>query len=197
MTEEPLATKYTSGLMYLIQQHVLLYYVFFLDKVCYLALEQKRWSFGLHLSWDLIGQKRQWSNINNHQLKSSQLREKHHWLTWQPTIRWVVEVFKLILLSFRNLKWLSAKQNLLMTIIWLWSLFHLFWVQKSQSSYPYATEVSFWWNQKRQSKDLLWWSKKSLPPSIEITEKMKLILEEFKRVVHDKLSEELSPMRDM
>ena len=26
---------------------------------------------------------------------------------------------------------------------------------KSQSSYPYVTEVSFWWNQKRQSKDLL------------------------------------------
>jgi len=37
--------------------------------------------------------------------------------------------------------------------------------KKSLSSYPYATEVSSWLNQKRQSIDLLWWSnKKSLHP---------------------------------
>jgi len=39
--------------------------------------------------------------------------------------------------------------------------------------------------------------KKKVTPSIEVSEKMKPILEEFKRVVHDELPKELPPMRDM
>jgi len=45
-----------------------------------------------------------------------------------------------------------------------WSLFHLFQSQqnkKSQCSYLYATELNAWWNQKRQSKDLFWYKKRS------------------------------------
>jgi len=39
--------------------------------------------------------------------------------------------------------------------------------------------------------------KKEVAPSIEVFEKMKPLLEELKRVVHDELSEGLPPMRDI
>ena len=39
--------------------------------------------------------------------------------------------------------------------------------------------------------------KEEVNPSIEVPEKMKLMLEEFKRVVHNELLEGLSPMRDI
>jgi len=39
--------------------------------------------------------------------------------------------------------------------------------------------------------------KEEVTPSIEVPEKMKPILEELKRVVHDELPERLSPMKDI
>ena len=39
--------------------------------------------------------------------------------------------------------------------------------------------------------------KEEIPPLIEVPEKMKSMLEEFKRVVHDELSEGLPCMRDI
>ena len=39
--------------------------------------------------------------------------------------------------------------------------------------------------------------KEKVAPPIEVPEKMKLVLEEFKRVVHGELSEGLPPMRDI
>jgi len=57
--------------------------------------------------------------------------------------------------------------------------------------------MTSWWNQKRQSKRFVLVVKEKVTPSIEVTEKMKLTLEEFKRVVHDELSEGLPSMRDI
>ena len=75
-----------------------------------------------------------WGNISNHQLKSSQPRKIHQGLTYlQPTIRWVTMVLKLMLLSFKTLKRLSAMQNLSMTSIWLWRLFLFQSLQKKRS----------------------------------------------------------------
>ena len=39
--------------------------------------------------------------------------------------------------------------------------------------------------------------KKEVAPSVEIPEKMKPMLEEFKRVVYEEFPERLSPMRDI
>jgi len=38
---------------------------------------------------------------------------------------------------------------------------------------------------------------KEVGPAIEVPEKMKPMLEEFQRIVHDELPDEVSPMRDI
>jgi len=40
-------------------------------------------------------------------------------------------------------------------------------------------------------------AKEEVAPSIEVSEKMKPMLEEIKRVVHNELSEGIPPMRDI
>jgi len=47
--------------------------------------------------------------------------------------------------------------------------------KRSQSSYPCTNEVSSWWNQKRQSKDFLWWSKKKSLYPLKFSRKMKTL----------------------
>jgi len=49
---------------------------------------------------------------------------------------------------------------------------------------------------KRNKEQICFVVKKKVAPSIEVPEKMKPVLEEFKEVVHDELPEELLPMRD-
>ena len=49
---------------------------------------------------------------------------------------------------------------------------------------------------KRDKVKICFGIKKEVALSIEVPKKMKLMLEEFKRVVHDKLPKGLPPMRD-
>jgi len=89
-----------------------------------LALEEKEMEIRPNLSWGLISQTRQRSNISNHQLKSNQPKDIH-------------QIFKR----------LSAKHNLSMKS---WNLYHLFLVRKkrSQISCPYAIKASSSWSQR-------------------------------------------------
>ena len=69
--------------------------------------------------------------------------------------------------------------------------------EDKSSSYPYAIEANSLRNQKRQSKFFALVVKEEVVPSIEVPEKLKPMLGEFKRIVHDDLPDKLSPISDI